>query len=173
MPRKNCNADQVRGEVGDYVVEQLHDDEAVLVAVETGGVKKGIDTVGVRRQYTGTVGRIENSQAAAGTPQWTGNSAAPAFLDLRSRPLPGRRPRRQYGVRDRAGVGRPHGHPIPRRRPDCGHAPAMSMRIRASSRGWENIGQWPVSISVRRQRPLVSSLATSSLGSGSPSVHLM
>jgi SRSO17 transposase len=35
-------------------VEHLHDDQAVLVVDETGDVKKGADTVGVQRQYTGT-----------------------------------------------------------------------------------------------------------------------
>jgi SRSO17 transposase len=46
------------------VVEHLHDDAAVLVVDETGDVKKGTHTVGVQRQYTGTAGRIENSQVA-------------------------------------------------------------------------------------------------------------
>jgi SRSO17 transposase len=46
------------------VVEHLHDDHAVLVVDETGDVKKCTDTVGVQRQYTGTAGRIENSQVA-------------------------------------------------------------------------------------------------------------
>jgi SRSO17 transposase len=36
----------------------------VLVIDETGDVKKGTHTVGVQRQYTGTAGRIENSQVA-------------------------------------------------------------------------------------------------------------
>ena len=48
----------------DYVVDHLHDDQAVLVVDETGDVKKGTDTVGVQRQYTGTAGRIENAQVA-------------------------------------------------------------------------------------------------------------
>ncbi|MGA5064257.1 IS701 family transposase [Streptomyces exfoliatus] len=64
LGRAKWDADQVRDEVGDYVVEHLHDDEAVLVVDETGDVKKGIDTVGVQRQYTGTAGRIENAQVA-------------------------------------------------------------------------------------------------------------
>jgi SRSO17 transposase len=34
------------------------------VVDETGDVKKGTDTVGVQRQYTGTAGRIENAQVA-------------------------------------------------------------------------------------------------------------
>ncbi|QJS99064.1 hypothetical protein G9272_00865 [Streptomyces asoensis] len=40
LGRAKCDADQVRDEVGDYVVEHLHDDEAVLVVDETGDVKK-------------------------------------------------------------------------------------------------------------------------------------
>jgi SRSO17 transposase len=34
------------------------------VVDETGDVKKGTNTVGVQRQYSGTAGRIENSQVA-------------------------------------------------------------------------------------------------------------
>jgi SRSO17 transposase len=45
-------------------VEHLGDPDAVLVIDETGDVKKGTRTVGVQRQYTGTAGRIENSQVA-------------------------------------------------------------------------------------------------------------
>lgn len=58
------DADQVRDDVRAYVVEHLRDDQAVLVVDETGDVKKGTDTVGVQRQYTGTAGRIENAQVA-------------------------------------------------------------------------------------------------------------
>ncbi len=36
----------------------------VLVVDETGDGKKGMHTVGVQRQYTGTAGRIENAQVA-------------------------------------------------------------------------------------------------------------
>lgn len=54
----------VRDDVREYVVEHLHDEVAVLVVDETGDVKKGTHTVGVQRQYTGTAGRIENSQVA-------------------------------------------------------------------------------------------------------------
>ena len=37
---------------------------AVLVADETGDLKKGSATVGVQRQCTGTAGRVENAQVA-------------------------------------------------------------------------------------------------------------
>lgn len=47
-----------------FVVAHLGADDAVLVVDETGDLKKGTHTVGVQRQYTGTAGRIENSQVA-------------------------------------------------------------------------------------------------------------
>jgi len=50
--------------VRDYAVEQLGDRDAIGVLDETGDLKKGTHTVGVQRQYTGTAGRIENSQVA-------------------------------------------------------------------------------------------------------------
>ncbi|WP_404962727.1 IS701 family transposase [Streptomyces sp. 147326] len=62
--RASWNADAVRDDVREYVVEHLHADAAVLVVDETGDVKKGTHPVGVQRQYTGTAGRIENSQVA-------------------------------------------------------------------------------------------------------------
>jgi len=62
--RASWDADAVRDDVREYVVEHLNDDDAVLVVDETGDVKKGAHTVGVQRQYTGTAGRIENSQVA-------------------------------------------------------------------------------------------------------------
>jgi hypothetical protein len=49
----------------------------------------------------------------------------------------------------------------------------VSRRILANSLGWENIGQWPVSIVISRQRSLLSSWATVPLGSGESSRHLM
>ncbi|WP_306192845.1 MULTISPECIES: transposase, partial [unclassified Streptomyces] len=54
LGRAKWDADLVRDEVRDYVVEHLHDEQAVLVVDETGDVKKGTHTVGVQRQYTGT-----------------------------------------------------------------------------------------------------------------------
>jgi SRSO17 transposase len=56
--------DGVRDDLRNYVAEQLGEPGAVLVVDETGDVKKGTCTVGVHRQYTGTAGRIENSQVA-------------------------------------------------------------------------------------------------------------
>ncbi len=54
--------DEVRDDLRDYVVEHLGDEDAVLVVDETGFLKKGDKSVGVKRQYSGTAGRIENCQ---------------------------------------------------------------------------------------------------------------
>jgi SRSO17 transposase len=43
-----------------YAVATLGDPEGVLVVDETGFLKKGTNSVGVRRRYSGTAGRIEN-----------------------------------------------------------------------------------------------------------------
>jgi len=64
LGRARWDADAVRDDVREYVLEYLHDEDAVLVVDETGDVKKGAHTVGVQRQYTGTAGRIENAQVA-------------------------------------------------------------------------------------------------------------
>jgi SRSO17 transposase len=58
------DADGVRDDLRDYVVEHLGDPHAVLVLDETGFVKKGNRSAGVQRQYTGTVGKHENCQVA-------------------------------------------------------------------------------------------------------------
>jgi hypothetical protein len=46
--------DGVRDDVRAYLVEALGDPETVLVIDETGDLKKGTQSVGVQRQYTGT-----------------------------------------------------------------------------------------------------------------------
>jgi SRSO17 transposase len=56
------DADAVRDDLRDYVVEYLGASEAILVIDETGFLKKGTKSVGVKRQYSGTAGRIENCQ---------------------------------------------------------------------------------------------------------------
>jgi SRSO17 transposase len=56
------DAAAVRDDLRAYVVEHLGDATAVLVVDETGFLKKGTKSVGVKRQYSGTAGRIENCQ---------------------------------------------------------------------------------------------------------------
>jgi SRSO17 transposase len=64
LNRASWDTDGVRDDLRDYVTDHLGDSDAVLVVDETGGLKKGVCTVGVQRQYTGTAGRIENAQVA-------------------------------------------------------------------------------------------------------------
>lgn len=56
------NADEVRDDLRHYVLEHLDTPDAVLVVDETGFLKKGTKSAGVKRQYSGTAGRIENCQ---------------------------------------------------------------------------------------------------------------
>src|SRR3954447_12027305 len=62
LARADWDADAVRDDLRAYVVEQLGEAHAVLVVAETGFLKKGTQSVGVQRQYSGTAGRIENCQ---------------------------------------------------------------------------------------------------------------
>lgn len=60
--RAEWDADEVRDDLQAYVVEYMRDEQAVLIVDETGFIKKGTHSAGVKRQYSGTAGRIENSQ---------------------------------------------------------------------------------------------------------------
>jgi SRSO17 transposase len=62
LERAHWDADLARDILRDYVTEHLGDAEAVLIVDETGFIKKGRHSAGVKRQYSGTAGRIENSQ---------------------------------------------------------------------------------------------------------------
>src|SRR5918993_1577346 len=64
LTRTRWDAEAVRDDLQDYVVEHLGDEKAVLVLDESGFLKKGTCSVGVKRQYSGTAGRIENCQVA-------------------------------------------------------------------------------------------------------------
>src|SRR5215469_16432156 len=56
------DARRVREDLRGYVIEQLGDAAGVLIADDTGFVKKGTKSAGVQRQYSGTAGRVENCQ---------------------------------------------------------------------------------------------------------------
>jgi len=64
LRKATWDTDGVRDDLRRFVLERLGATDAVLVVDETGDVKKGVHTVGVQRQYTGTAGRIENAQVA-------------------------------------------------------------------------------------------------------------
>ncbi len=69
------DADLVRDDLRDYVVEHLGDANGVLVVDETGFLKKGNKSVGVQRQYSGTAGRRDGGTDRE-LPDW-------GILDLR------------------------------------------------------------------------------------------
>ena len=56
------NPDVLRDDLRGYVVDELGDTERARIVDETGFLKKGTCSAGVKRQYSGTAGRIENSQ---------------------------------------------------------------------------------------------------------------
>ena len=63
LGRANWDADLVRDDLRGYVSEHLFGEEgAILIVDETGFIKKGQKSVGVKRQYTGTAGKTENCQ---------------------------------------------------------------------------------------------------------------
>ena len=62
LGRARWDADAVRDDLREYVVENLGDEGAVLIVDETGFLKKGEKSCGVQRQYSGTAGRTENCQ---------------------------------------------------------------------------------------------------------------
>ena len=62
LGRADWDPDVVRDDLRAYVVEHLGDPGAVLVVDETGFVKKGTASAGVAKQYTGTVGKVEQAQ---------------------------------------------------------------------------------------------------------------
>jgi SRSO17 transposase len=62
LGRAVWSAGDVRDDLREYVVKHLGDEDGVLVVDETGFLKKGTKSAGVQRQYSGTVGRVENCQ---------------------------------------------------------------------------------------------------------------
>lgn len=62
LDRARWDAGVFQARLSEYVKEELGSRDAVLVLDETGFLKKGVHSAGVQRQYSGTAGRIENSQ---------------------------------------------------------------------------------------------------------------
>ena len=62
LDRSAWDADAAREDLRAYVAEVLGEPGGVLVVDETGFLKQGRKSVGVKRQYSGTAGRIENCQ---------------------------------------------------------------------------------------------------------------
>jgi SRSO17 transposase len=62
LGRSSWSADALCQRVRRHALNALCDPDGVLVVDETGFLKKGTQSVGVARQYSGTAGRIENCQ---------------------------------------------------------------------------------------------------------------
>jgi SRSO17 transposase len=74
------DADAVRDDLRDYVIDHLGDDTSgVLIIDETGFLKKGTKSCGVARQYTGTAGDTVNCQVGVFLAYTSAHGAA--FID--------------------------------------------------------------------------------------------
>jgi SRSO17 transposase len=62
LGRAMWDAEAVRDALRASVVKHLGDPQAVVVLAETGFLKKGQQSAGVARQYSGTAGRMEHCQ---------------------------------------------------------------------------------------------------------------
>jgi SRSO17 transposase len=62
VAQASWNDGEVLNELRWHVAEEFGDEEAVINVDETGFPKKGTKSVGVKRQYSGTMGRVENCQ---------------------------------------------------------------------------------------------------------------
>ncbi len=62
LGRADWKPDALRDRLRSYVIDSLASPDAVGVIDETGFLKKGTQSAGVARQYSGTAGRVENCQ---------------------------------------------------------------------------------------------------------------
>jgi SRSO17 transposase len=79
LERAQWSAEAARDVLRDYVIEHIGTPEGVLIVDETGFIKKGTHSAGVKRQYSGTAGRIENAQV--GVFLCYAGEAGSAFID--------------------------------------------------------------------------------------------
>jgi SRSO17 transposase len=62
--RADWDADAARDRLQQFIIEQFGDEDGIGIVDETGFLKKGTNSVGVARQYSGTAGKVENCQVA-------------------------------------------------------------------------------------------------------------
>ncbi|SNT63556.1 SRSO17 transposase [Actinomadura meyerae] len=96
------DADRLRDDVRAYAMEYFADPRAVLIADPTGFAKKGKKSAGVQRQYSGTLGRVDNCQI--GTFLAYANTAGDRVLIDRELYMPERSWCADAERRDEAGV---------------------------------------------------------------------
>jgi len=76
------DADAVRDQLQAFVIERFGETDGIGIVDETGFLKKGTKSVGVKRQYSGTAGKIENCQIGVFLTYCTGRGYT--FLDRRA-----------------------------------------------------------------------------------------
>jgi SRSO17 transposase len=69
--RAHWSADAARDRLRRYTIEVFGAEEGIGVVDETGFLKKGTHSVGVKRQYSGTAGKVENCQIGVFLSYWT------------------------------------------------------------------------------------------------------
>lgn len=79
--RTEWDADEARDILQQVVIEEFGDEDGIGTVDETGFIKKGNRSVGVKRQYSGTVGKVENCQV--GTFLSYATAKGHVFLDRR------------------------------------------------------------------------------------------
>ena len=79
--RARWSADTARDRLQRYAIEVFGEAEGIGVVDETGFLKKGTHSVGVKRQYSGTAGKVENCQI--GTFPSYATTKGHVFLDRR------------------------------------------------------------------------------------------
>jgi SRSO17 transposase len=75
------DAEAARDRLQQFIIERFGEAEGVGVVDETGFLKKGCHSVGVKRQYTGTAGKVDNCQVAVMLSYASGQGHV--FLDRR------------------------------------------------------------------------------------------
>lgn len=82
--RANWNDTAVRDEAVRFALGSLPDDESVeqLIVDDTGFIKKGAHSVGVKRQYTGSAGKKTNCQVGVSVVACTATSQFPVDFSL-------------------------------------------------------------------------------------------
>jgi SRSO17 transposase len=81
LNQADWQSEQVMRVLRGYVVEQIGSQEGVLIVDETGFLKKGDQSAGVQRQYSGRAGRVENCQV--GVFLTYASQSGSAFIDRR------------------------------------------------------------------------------------------
>ncbi|MCT9105310.1 transposase [Streptomyces mirabilis] len=149
LARAAWDAAELRDRVREFVVDSLRAEDAVLIADETGDIKKGVKSAGVARQYTGVTGQVENAQVSVHLSY--GSSRGRAIID-----------RELYAGQHWAGRGEEH-----RRR--CEEAAVPEERARAVVTKPELAGAWSSALS-RPGCPSPTSWPTSSTADRGPCV---